>query len=90
MIQHNPPDAIEKIRKALREIWLEDPIVREYNIRYDETLIEQYNGAYSVPVTTGPLDVEAHALSRALDHLQQQMEQRSNQVVFIILDPFMD
>ena len=78
----------EVLLRTLAEVWPGDEGVKRFGLRYVPEEIEQRYGAWLVPVVPDAPAGSAYQLARDLEHLMEQIENRSSLRVTLFLDPF--
>ncbi len=77
----------QKLLGALESVWkTNDELVKRFGLEVMRTGIEEYYGVWAVPVASGVQQGSSYDLTRALNSLQEQVENVAQVPVTILLD----
>lgn len=78
----------EQLLTALRDAWnAEAELVKRFGLVWDEGHVEQSHGGWIVPVSSGVEGGSARELVRALDTIEDRLEQSTSLDVSVLLEP---
>ncbi|MFN0131037.1 MAG: hypothetical protein ACKVW3_00650 [Phycisphaerales bacterium] len=75
----------DTIVRALNDVWMIDPGIRQFALTFDPARITLANGGWTVPVASGAAGGSGYELNRVLGRLQEEMEERTHLPVYIAL-----